>query len=110
MASVFKRAEASDATIYMIGQGRALQASALQQLMKQLAAGSGGRAFFSDEDSEARDDLPGNRRGSPSPVLLGIPRPTTRATAESHRIRVEVPGRGTSARPDGYRMSRNKPQ
>ena len=47
--------EASDATIYMIGQGRALKATALQHLMRQLAARTGGRAFFSDE-------APGSRR------------------------------------------------
>jgi hypothetical protein len=34
----------------MIGQGRALKATPLQQLMRQLAAGSGGRAFFTDQD------------------------------------------------------------
>src|SRR4029079_1360905 len=36
MPSVVQRAEASDATIYIIGQGRALRAATLQQLMKQL--------------------------------------------------------------------------
>ena len=84
MASVVTRAEASDATIYMIGQGRALQATALQQLMKRLATGSGGRAFFSGRGGEARDHL--SRRSSTISVTStcsATRRPTTRGTANS---------------------------
>jgi Ca-activated chloride channel homolog len=111
IASVLKRAEASDATIYMIGQGRALRASALQQLMKQLAAGSGGRAFFSGEEAkletifqEIIDDLRHQ-------YLLGYAAPDNARSGELHRIRVEIPGREHHVRArTSYRMSRNKPQ
>ena len=43
------RAEGSDATIYAIGQGRAVRASDLQDLLRRLATISGGRAFFTDD-------------------------------------------------------------
>jgi len=111
MASVVKRSEASDAAIYMIGQGRALQAPALQQLMRQLAAGTGGRAFFSDQEAkldtifrEIVDDLRHQ-------YLLGYAAPDTARNGDLHRIRVDVPGRGVDVRArQSYRLSRQKPQ
>jgi Ca-activated chloride channel family protein len=111
MASVLRRAEASDATIYMIGQGRALRVSALQQLMKQLASGSGGRAFFSDEaaklDAIFREIVEDLRHQ----YLLGYSAPDNARSGELHRLRVEVPGRGHNVRArTSYRMSRSRPQ
>jgi VWFA-related protein len=111
VASVLQRAEASDATIYMIGQGRALKTSALQNLMRQLATGSGGRAFFTDQDTklegifqEILDDLRHQ-------YLLGYPAPDTARDGEWHRIRVEVPGHGYKVRARlGYRLTRRNPQ
>lgn len=111
VSSVLQRAEASDATIYVIGQGRALKATALQNLMRQLAARSGGRAFFTDEDSKLAgifqqivDDLRHQ-------YLLAYPAPDDARDGEFHRIRVEVPGRGYQVRArDGYRLTRRNPQ
>ena len=106
MPSVVTRAEASDATIYMIGQGRALHAASLQLLMKRLATGSGGRAFFSGDEAkleavfqEIVDDLRHQ-------YLLGYAAPDNARNGEQHRIRVEVPGRGYSVRArQGYRLA-----
>jgi Ca-activated chloride channel family protein len=111
VASVLQRAESSDATIYMIGQGRALKATPLQQLMRQLAAGSGGRAFFTDQDrklevifQEIVDDLRHQ-------YLLAYPAPDGARDGEWHRIRVDVPGRGYQVRArQGYRLARRNPQ
>ena len=110
-ASVIQRAEASDATIYVIGQGRALKATALQKLLRQLAAGSGGRAFFTDEDTklesifqEIVDDLRHQ-------YLLGYSAPDNARNGEWHKIRVDVPGRGYQVRARlGYRLARRNPQ
>jgi Ca-activated chloride channel family protein len=111
IATVLKRAEASDATIYMIGQGRALRASALQQLMKQLAAGSGGRAFFSGEEAKLEAIFQDIIEDLRHQYLLGYAAPDNARSGELHRIRVEVPGRGHNVRArTSYRMSRNKPQ
>ena len=111
MASVVKRSEASDATIYMIGQGRALQAAPLQQLMRQLATGSGGRAFFSDEDAKLgaifRDVIDDLRHQ----YLLGYSAPDSARSGDLHRIRVEVAGQGYDVRArQSYRLARRKPQ
>jgi len=111
MRAVVQRAEASDATVYMIGQGRALRATALQQLMRQLAQGSGGRAFFSDNDArletifeEIVDDLRHQ-------YLLAYPAPDHARDGEWHRIRVEVPGHDYSVRARaGYRIARPDPK
>jgi VWFA-related protein len=111
MSAVVSRAQASDATMYMIGQGRALQASGLQQLMRQLARESGGRAFFSDQDhklesifQEIVDDLRHQ-------YLLSYPAPDHVRDGAWHRIKVEVPGRGYYVRARlGYRMGARDPQ
>ena len=111
MASVLKRAEGSDATIYMIGQGRALRVSALQDLMRQLATGSGGRAFFSDQEAKLDTIFREIVEDLRHQYLLGYSAPDNARSGDLHRIRVEVPGRGVSVRArTSYRMTRNKPQ
>jgi Ca-activated chloride channel family protein len=111
MASVIARSEASDATIYMIGQGRALQTSTLQQLMKQLAAGSGGRAFFSDQEAKLAGIFQEIIEDLRHQYLLGYAAPDRARNGDLHRIRVEVPGHGYSVRArQSYRMARHKPQ
>jgi Ca-activated chloride channel family protein len=111
MASVLKRAEGSDATIYMIGQGRALRVPALQQLMKQLASGSGGRAFFSNEEAKLETIFREIVEDLRHQYLLGYSAPDNARNGDLHRIRVEVPGRGYTVRArTSYRLTRNKPQ
>jgi Ca-activated chloride channel family protein len=111
MAAVLKRAEGSDATIYMIGQGRALRVSALQQLMKQLASGSGGRAFFSNEEAKLETIFREIVEDLRHQYLLGYSAPDNARNGDLHRIRVEVPGRGHTVRArTSYRLTRNKPQ
>jgi VWFA-related protein len=110
VASVVQRAEASDATIYMIGQGRALKATSLQRLMQQLAAGSGGKAFFTDQDRKLEaifQDIVEDLRHQ---YLLAYPAPDTLRNGEWHRIRVEVPGHSYQVRARlGYRLARRNP-
>jgi Ca-activated chloride channel family protein len=111
MASVLQRAESSDATIYMIGQGRALRATSLQQLMRQLAAGSGGRAFFSDQETKLESIFQEIVEDLRHQYLLGYPAPDSARNGEWHRIRVEVAGHGHSVRArQGYRLARRNPQ
>jgi Ca-activated chloride channel family protein len=111
MASVIKRAEASDATIYMIGQGRALQASALQQLMRQLAAGSGGRAFFSEQEARLEVIFQEIIEDLRHQYLLGYSAPDNARSGGVHRIRVEVPGHDYKVRArQSYRLTARKPQ
>jgi len=111
MNAVLQRAESSDATIYMIGQGRALRATALQQLMKKLAAGSGGRAFFSDSETKLEGIFQEIIEDLRHQYLLGYAPPENARSGDWHRIRVEVPGRGYNVRArSGYRLARRNPQ
>jgi Ca-activated chloride channel homolog len=109
--SVVQRAEASDATIYMIGQGRALKTTALQQLMQRLATGSGGRAFFTDQDTKLEvvfEEILAELRNQ---YVLAYPAPDNARNGEWHAIRVEVPGRGYTVRARlGYRLEQRNPQ
>ena len=43
------RAEASDATMYVIGQGRAIRAPELQTILRRFATISGGQHFFTED-------------------------------------------------------------
>ena len=63
-----RKAEGSDATIYAVGQGRAVRSADLQKLMKQLARVSGGRAFFTEDPDRLYRHLRGDSRGSSQPV------------------------------------------
>jgi len=111
VASVLQRAEASDATIYMIGQGRALHAAPLQQLMKQLAAGSGGRAFFSDDESRLEGIFHDIVEDLRHQYLLAYAAPDGARDGDWHRVRVDVPSHGYSVRARlGYRLVRRNPQ
>ena len=109
--SVVQRAEASDATIYVIGQGRALKATALQKLMQRLAEGSGGRAFFTNQDTKLEaifEDILADLRHQ---YVLTYPAPDHARNGQWHAIRVDVPDRGYTVRARlGYRLVRRNPQ
>jgi Ca-activated chloride channel homolog len=49
LEALIRQVESSDATIYMIGQGRGTRSPALMALLERLARLSGGRAFFTDD-------------------------------------------------------------
>jgi VWFA-related protein len=95
----------------MIGQGRALKTTALQQLMQRLATGSGGRAFFTDQDTKLDaifEEILADLRNQ---YVLAYPAPDNARNGDWHAIRVEVPGRGYTVRARlGYRLEQRNPQ
>jgi Ca-activated chloride channel homolog len=103
--SAIARTEGSDATIYAIGQGRAVKSSELQRIMKQLSTVSGGRAFFTENAerldaifNEILDDLRHQ-------YLLSYPAPNNERDGAWHRIRVEVTGGHHVRARQGYRLA-----
>lgn len=104
LETAMARAEGSDATIYSIGQGRAVRSPELQRLMRRLADVSGGRAFFSDDQpsldatfNEILEDLR-------SQYLLTYTPQASRRDGAYHRIKV-VTNRGDKVRArQGYRL------
>jgi VWFA-related protein len=101
------RTEGSDATIYAIGQGRAVRAADLQKLMKRIASVSGGRAFFTEDShklSEIFEEILEDLRNQ---YLVSCPAPGNQRDGAWHRIRVEVAGGKYQVRArQGYRLTR----
>lgn len=107
LASAIRVTEGSDATIYAIGQGRAVANASLQELMRRLATVSGGRAFFTEDPArldavfaDVLDDLRNQ-------YLLAYPAPATQRDGAWHSIRVEVAGGKYHVRArQGYRVAK----
>lgn len=106
--AAIRATEGSDATIYAIGQGRAVDTPALQKLLRQIATVSGGRAFFSNDlsrlDAAFADILEDLR----NQYLISYPAPDSQRNDEWHTIKVEVPGGTYHVRArQGYRLSQD---
>ncbi len=100
------RTEGSDATIYAIGQGRAVQNKALQKLMSRIATVSGGRAFFTDDNNQLDSIFQEILEDLRNQYLLAYPAPNSRRDGAWHDIKVRVKnGRYKVRAREGYRLS-----
>ena len=108
LEAAIARAEGSDATIYVIGQGRAVRAHDLQEILKRFAKITGGRSFFTEDTTrldkyfqEILDDLSNQ-------YLISYSYPDDERDGRWHQIRVEVAdGKYNVRARDGYRLSKN---
>jgi len=108
LEAAIARAESSDATVYVIGQGRAIRAFDLQSVLKKFASISGGRAFFTEDVSrldrffeEVLEDLSNQ-------YLISFAYPDNERDGQWHAIRVDVAdGRYHVRAREGYRLSKN---
>jgi Ca-activated chloride channel homolog len=101
------RAEGSDATIYVIGQGRAIRARDLQTVLGKFANISGGRAFFTEDVSRLDRFFEEILEDLSNQYLVSYSYPDPERDGQWHKIRVEVEGGyQVRARP-GYRLMRN---
>jgi VWFA-related protein len=101
------RTEGSDATIYAIGQGRAVGSRDLQKLLQRLADVSGGRAFFSDDQKKLEAIFAQILEDIRNQYLLAYPTPDNARNGAWHTIKVQA-GNGkyhVRAR-QGYRLTR----
>jgi VWFA-related protein len=106
IATAVAKVEGSDAMIYPVGQGRAVNAKDLQKLLERLATTSGGRAFFSNNPSkldevfaEILDDLHHQ-------YVLAYPAPDNQRDGKWHRVTVVAGGGKYRVRArQGYRLS-----
>jgi len=105
LAAAQARAETSDATIYMIGQGRATFTEEFQRVLEGLARRSGGRAFFTDVPEElGRVYQQIIEELSHQYLLAYEPRVSPDDTAW-HQLRVELPKHEYKVRArQGYRL------
>ena len=105
--AVIRRAESSDATLYMIGQGQAAGNVDLQALLTRLAAISGGRAFFENAPERLAPIFDDILQDLSNQYLISY-QPTSPVNDDRWRtIRVEVDGPGHQVRArQGYRRVR----
>ena len=107
---VQRRAESSDAVLFMIGQGRAIDSPGLRDLCESLAKRSGGRAFFPREASNLRETFDEIVEELSSQYLVTYAPPSAARDDAWHEIRVEVgDGRYTVRARQGYRRSPARP-
>jgi Ca-activated chloride channel family protein len=100
--------EGSDATIYAIGQGRAVSAPALQKLLRQISTVSGGRAFFSNDPQRLDSVFTEILEDLRNQYLISYPAPDSQRNDDWHTIKLEVAGGkyGVRAR-SRYRLSQD---
>ncbi len=103
-ADVERRAETSDAPIYMIGQGRATTEPKLRDVLERLARMSGGRAFHTDRIEALEAAFAEIVEELDNQYLLGYEPSRAARDGSWRRIRVEVAGEGRKVRArQGYR-------
>jgi len=108
LEAAIARAEASDATIYVIGQGRAIRARDLQEVLKKFATISGGRAFFAEDVGRLDRFFEEILEDLSNQYLISYSYPDEERDGQYHRIRVEVgDGQYHVRARDGYRLSKN---
>ena len=108
--TVQRRAESSDAVLFMIGQGRAIDSPGLRDLCESLAKRSGGRAFFPREASNLRETFDEIVEELSSQYLITYAPPSAARDDAWHEIRVEVgDGRYTVRARQGYRRAPAQP-
>jgi Ca-activated chloride channel homolog len=88
--AVQRRAEASDAVLFMIGQGRAVDTAGLRDLCEWLAKRSGGRAFFPETTDGLRSTFDEITAELSSQYFLTYAPPASAKDDAWHQIRVEV--------------------
>jgi VWFA-related protein len=99
------RAETSDATLYMIGQGRATGMASLKQVLDRLAKKSGGRAFFTDNTERLSQVFAQIVEELSNQYLLAYEPRHGREDTAWHRLRVELPRHNFRVRArEGYRL------
>ncbi len=108
--AVQRRAESSDAVLFMIGQGRAIESPGLKDLCEWLARRSGGRAFFPRDASGLRATFDEIAEELSSQYLITYAPPSEARDGAWHDIRVEVgDGRYTVRARQGYRRNPVEP-
>jgi Ca-activated chloride channel homolog len=108
IADVERRLQASDVTLYMIGQGRGVTLEPLKKIMNRLSAPTGGRALYTDRIDELHDAFTDLLDELSNQYLLGYESTNMARDDSWRRIRVDVDGHHDSRARQGYRASSSK--
>ncbi len=108
IADVEHRLQASDVTLYMIGQGRGVTMEPLKKIMNRLSTPTGGRALFTDSIDELRGAFADLLDELSNQYLLGYASTNTAKDDAWRRIRVDVDGHHDIRARQGYRATPSK--
>ncbi|MBI3491011.1 MAG: VWA domain-containing protein [Acidobacteria bacterium] len=108
IADVERRLQASDVTLYMIGQGRGVTMATLKRVMERLANPTGGRALFTDSVDELHDAFGDLLDELSNQYLLGYSSTQMQRDNQWRRITVDVDGHHDIRARQGYRVTATK--
>jgi Ca-activated chloride channel family protein len=102
---VEQRLQASDVTLYMIGQGRGTSLEPLKKIMRRLSEPTGGRALFTEKIEALHDSFAELLDELSNQYLLGYAPTNTRRDGALRHIKVEVDGHRSVRARDAYRLA-----
>jgi VWFA-related protein len=105
---VERRLQATDTTLYMIGQGRGVTLESLKRIMERLALPTGGRALFTDNIDELHGAFGDLLDELSNQYLLGYSSSNERRDDAWRKIRVDVDGHHEVRARQGYRITATK--
>jgi VWFA-related protein len=105
LAEVEERLQASDLTLYMIGQGQGLRSAPLRKVMERLAQTTGGRAFFTEQVDDLRAVFNTLLEELSEQYALGYQPPNGTRDGTWHQIKVDVEGHRRVRARQGYRAA-----
>ena len=92
LADAERRLEASDMTLYMIGQGRGTKMDSLKKVMNRLSTASGGRALVTEKPEELHGAFADLLQELSNQYLLGYAPTNSKHDGTLRRLKVEVEG------------------
>jgi Ca-activated chloride channel family protein len=108
LAEVEQRLQASDVTLYMIGQGRGVTSEPLKRLMDRLSRPTGGRAFFTDSINELEDAFTELLEELSNQYVLGYQSTNSARDHAWRDIKVDVDGHRRIRARQGYRIQNSE--
>jgi Ca-activated chloride channel family protein len=108
LTDVEQRLEASDVTLYMIGQGRGITLDSLKKILDRLSRPTGGRALFTDSIDELHDAFNDLLDELSHQYLLGYPPTNDVRDNTIRRIKVTLDGPYQVRARQSYRAAPSK--
>jgi len=103
ITDVERRLQASDVTLYMIGQGRGVEVEALKAVMQRLVEPTGGRALFTDNIDQLQLAFSDLLEELSNQYLLGYESTNTKRDETFRKVSVRVDGQSRVRARQGYR-------
>src|ERR1043166_3627557 len=103
LTDVERRLQASDVTLYMIGQGRGVEVEALKSVMTRLGEPTGGRALFTDNIDQLHLAFSDLLEELSNQYLLGYESTNTKRDDAFRKIALRVDGQTRVRARQGYR-------